>query len=114
MTGGIVQSGVTTTTTTDETAIISLSAPKYQSVPKLKHATLRYPIRASGCSWAVFWISAAVVRQSLVNRSFDVINKIKWNFGITFTMGLAHSIRIWREVGTRDVFEKTLDPDLRK
>jgi hypothetical protein len=32
MTGGIVQSGVTTTTTTDETAIVSLSAPKYQSV----------------------------------------------------------------------------------
>ena len=32
MTGGVVKSGVTTTTTTDETAIISLSAPKYQSV----------------------------------------------------------------------------------
>ena len=32
MTGGVVQSGVTTTATTDETAIISLSAPKYQSV----------------------------------------------------------------------------------
>jgi hypothetical protein len=32
MTGGIVRSGVTTTATTNETAIISLSAPKYQSV----------------------------------------------------------------------------------
>ena len=32
MTGGVVQSGVTTTTTTSETAIVSISAPKYQSV----------------------------------------------------------------------------------
>ena len=32
MTGGVVQSGVTTTATTNETAIVSLSAPKYQSV----------------------------------------------------------------------------------
>ena len=32
MTGGIVRSGVTTTATTNETALISLSAPKYQSV----------------------------------------------------------------------------------
>ena len=32
MTGGVVQSGVTTTATTDETALVSLSAPKYQSV----------------------------------------------------------------------------------
>ena len=32
MTGGVVQSGVTTTATTSETALVSLSAPKYQSV----------------------------------------------------------------------------------
>jgi len=32
MVGGVVQSGVTTTATTSETALVSLSAPKYQSV----------------------------------------------------------------------------------